>query len=111
MDQITSLADPEKNLVRALGIVGIEIDKKIAAMAPELRDPFGIIVAARSNEGGGEIPLAAGDVIRTLNGQPMTTLERLRDTLRALPAGAPVVLQIQRDERLLYVAFTMDQPL
>ena len=25
--------------------------------------------------------------------------------------GAPVVLQIQRDERLLYVAFTLEQPL
>ena len=108
MDQITALADPEKNLVRSLGIVGIEIDKKIAAMAPELRDPFGIIVAARSTEGGG-VPLTTGDVIRTLNGQPMTTLERLRSTLQGLPSGAPVVLQIQREERLLYVAFTLEQ--
>lgn len=29
MDQITALADPAKNLVRPLGIVGIEIDKKL----------------------------------------------------------------------------------
>jgi serine protease Do len=111
MDQITSLADPEKNLVRPLGILGIEIDKKVAEMAPDLRDPYGIIVAARSNEAGGEIPLATGDVIRTLNGQPMTTLDRLRAALKALPPGAPVVLQIQRDQKLLYIAFTMDQPL
>jgi S1-C subfamily serine protease len=111
MDQITSLADPEKNLVRPLGILGIEIDKKVAEMAPDLRDPFGIIVAARSSDAGGEIPLATGDVIRSLNGQPMTTLQRLRDTLKALPPGAPVVLQIQRDQKLLYIAFTMDQPL
>ncbi len=111
MDQITSLADPEKNLVRPLGILGIEIDKKVAGMAPDLRDPFGIIVAARSTDAGGEIPLATGDVIRTLNGEPMTTLQRLRDTLKALAPGAPVVLQIQRDDRLLYIAFIMDQPL
>jgi serine protease Do len=111
MDQITSLADPEKNLVRPLGILGIEIDKKVAEMAPDLRDPYGIIVAARSSDAAGEIPLATGDVIRTLNGQPMTTLQRLRDTLKALPPGAPVVLQIQRDQKLLYIAFTMDQPL
>jgi serine protease Do len=111
MDQITSLADPEKNLVRPLGILGIEIDKKVAEMAPDLRDPYGIIVAARSNEAGAEIPLATGDVIRTLNGQPMTTLDRLRDALKALPAGAPVVLQIQRDQKLLYIAFTLDQSL
>ena len=111
MDQITSLADPEKNLIRPLGILGIEIDKKVAEMAPDLRDPYGIIVAARSTGAGGDIPLTTGDVIRTLNGQPMTTLQRLRDTLSALPSGAPVVLQIQRDQKLLYIAFTMDQPL
>jgi len=110
MDQIASLADPEKNLVRPLGIIGIEIDQKIAAMTSDLRDPFGILVVARSNDASGEIPLVAGDVIRTLNGQPMTTLERLRAALKSLPPGAPVVLQVQREERLLFVAFTLEQP-
>jgi serine protease Do len=110
MDQIASLADPEKNLVRPLGIIGIEIDRKIAAMTSDLRDPFGILVVARSNDATGDIPLAAADVIRTLNGQPMTTLERLRATLKSLQPGAPVVLQIQREERLLFLAFTLDQP-
>jgi len=108
MDQIASLADPEKNLVRPLGIIGVEIDQKIAAMAQDLRDPFGIIVVARSSEGA-DIPLTTGDVIRTLNGQPMTTLERLRAALQSLQPGAPVVLQIQREQRLLFVAFTLDQ--
>jgi len=111
MDQIASLADPEKNLVRPLGIIGVEIDQKIAAMTSDLRDPFGILVVARSNEAPtGDIPLAAADVIRTLNGQPMTTLERLRAALKSLQPGAPVVLQIQREERLLFLAFTLDQP-
>jgi serine protease Do len=110
MDQIASLADPEKNLVRPLGIIGIEINQKIAAMTSDLRDPFGILVVARSNDSTGDIPLAAADVIRTLNGQPMTTLERLRSALKSLQPGAPVVLQIQREERLLFLAFTLDQP-
>jgi hypothetical protein len=35
----------------------------------------------------------------------------LRTTLQGLKPGSPVVLQIQRDERLLYVAFTLEQPL
>jgi serine protease Do len=108
MDQIAALADPEKNLVPALGILGIEIDKRIAAMATDLRGPFGILVAARAAGASVEVPLTAGDVIRTLNGQPMTTLERLRSALKALPPGAPVVLQIQRDQKLLFVAFTLD---
>jgi serine protease Do len=108
MDQIAALADPEKNLVPALGILGIEIDKKVAAMAPDLRDPYGIIVAARASGASTEVPLTSGDVIRSLNGQPMTTLDRLRNAVKALPPGAAVVLQIQRDQKLMYIAFTLD---
>jgi serine protease Do len=108
MDQITALADPEKNLVPALGILGVEIDRNIASMASDLRDPFGIIVAARSAGAAMEVPLNTGDVIRTLNGQPMTTLDRLRNTLKSLSPGSPVALQIQRDQKLLYVAFTLE---
>jgi serine protease Do len=109
MDQIAALADPEKSLVSTLGILGVEIDKKIAAMATDLRDPFGILVAARTAGATVEAPLNSGDVIRTLNGQPMTTLDRLRSTLKALPQGAPVALQIQRDQKLLFLSFTLDQ--
>jgi serine protease Do len=108
MDQITALADPEKSLVPTLGILVVEIDKRIAALLPELRDPFGIIVAARAAGATTEVPLMTGDVIRTLNGEPMTTLDRLRNALKNLPPGAAVVLQIQRDQKLMYVAFTLD---
>jgi len=101
-------------LISSLGIIGkkiigIELDKKIAEMVPSLRHPFGIIVVARSNTGGAEVPLLAGDVIRILNGQRMSTLADLRAALKALPSGAAVVLQIQRDQGLQYVAFTLDQ--
>ena len=52
----------------------------------------------------------AGAVIGMLNGQPMTRLDRLRSTLKALPNGAPVALQIQREQRLRFVTFTFEQP-
>lgn len=108
MDQVTALADPDKSLVSTLGILGVEIDKRIAAMVPDLRDPFGIIVAARSTGASVEVPLLTGDVIRTLNGQPMTTVDRLRGALKSLQPGAPVALQIQRDQKLLFVSFVMN---
>jgi hypothetical protein len=38
----------------------------------------------------------------------MTTLDRLRRALKALPPDAAVVLQIQRDQKLMYVAFALD---
>jgi serine protease Do len=108
MDQITALANPAKNVVRPLGIVGIEIDKKIAALLPELRAPYGIVVVARTADSGTEVPLETGDVIRALNGEPMRTLDQLRDTLGKLPPGSGVALQIQRDERLMFATFTTE---
>ncbi len=108
MDQVSSLADPEKNLVPQLGILAVEIDKKIASMIEDLRDPYGIIVAARAAGAAGEIPLTAGDVIRSFNGEPMTTLDRLRAALKALPPNAPIVLQIQRDSKLQFVTFSLE---
>jgi serine protease Do len=108
MDQVSTLADPEKSLVSQLGILGVEIDKNIASMIQDLRDPYGIIVAARAAGAVGEIPLTTGDVIRSFNGEPMTTLDRLRAALKALPPNAPIVLQIQREGKLQFVTFSLE---
>jgi S1-C subfamily serine protease len=108
MDQVISLADPAKNLVPSLGIVGVEIDLKIASMVSGFRSPFGIIVAAKAMGSASEARLLTGDIIFQMNGQPVTTLDQLRGALTALPPGAPVVLQIQRDDKLRYLAFTLD---
>lgn len=106
MDDLLSLADAQKNLVGGLGIIGVEIDKKVAALAPGLRDPFGIIVAARAEGAGFDVPLVPGDVIRSLNSYPMTTLDKLRTAVKQLAPGDPAVLQIQREGKLMFVAFT-----
>jgi serine protease Do len=108
MDQVSTLADPEKNLVPQLGILGVEIDREIASMIEDLRDPYGIIVAARAAGAATEIPLTTGDVIRALNGEPVNTLDKLRASLKALAPGAPVMLQIQRDGRLQFVTFAVE---
>ena len=105
MDQVLALADPEKHQVPILGILGIEIDKKTAAMIEGLRAPYGIVVAAKTLGGSRDVPLLIGDVIRELNNKPMTTLDKLRSALQELPAGAPVVLQIQREGRLQFISF------
>jgi hypothetical protein len=40
---------------------------------------------------------------------PMTTLDKLRTALQGVPRGVPIALQIQRDERLMYLSFTLDR--
>jgi serine protease Do len=105
-DSVSAMTDPDKNAVPELGIIGFEIDAAIAAAASGLRDPYGIIVVART--AGGVAPLQSKDVIRSINNRRVATLQSLRESVRELKPGAPVTLQIQREGRLLYVSFTFE---
>ena len=107
-DSVSAMADPEKNLVPELGILGVEIDARIAAAATGLRDPYGIIVVARATGAASDVPLQPRDVIRTFNRSRFRRCRGLSDALRAVTPGAPVTLQIQRDGRLMYVSFTLE---
>jgi serine protease Do len=108
LDEASAAADPEKGLVPRLGILGVEIDRRIAAAATGLRDPFGIIVVARAAGAAGEVPLQPRDIIRSLNNRQMGSLQALRDALGTVMPGSPVTLQIQREGRLMYVSFTLE---
>jgi serine protease Do len=107
-DSVSSMADPAKNLVAELGIIGVEIDSRIAGTATGLRDPYGIIVVARAAGGTGDVPVQPKDIIRSVNNRRVGSLDALRDSLRALTPGTGVTLQIQREGRLMYVSFTFE---
>src|SRR6202140_743590 len=106
-DSLVDLADPIKNLVRPLDILGVELTLELARELPDLRIPTGVIVAARTlGARTGEIPLQTGDVIHGLNTTPITTLDGLRTALMAIKPGEPVALQIERHQQIFYVSFT-----
>src|ERR1700738_2005852 len=50
VDRLADLADPDKSLIAKLGIVGVELDPKLAATLPGLRVSSGVIVAAKAAE-------------------------------------------------------------
>ena len=102
------MADPAKNMVPELGIIGVEIDAQIAATATGLRDPYGIIVVARTAGATSDVPLLPRDVIRSVNNRRVASLNCLRESLSSLKSGTPVTLQIQREGRLMYVSFTFE---
>lgn len=108
LDSVSAMADPEKSVVPELGILGVEIDRRIAAAATGLRDPYGVIVVARAAGAASEVPLQPRDIIRSVNNQQVTTLQGLKDTMKALKQGAAVTLQVQREGRLTYVSFMLE---
>ena len=107
-DSVSAMADPAKNLVAELGIIGVEIDPQVAAMSTGLRDPNGIIVVARTAGAASDVPLLPRDVIRSVNNRRVASLNWLRESMRSLTSGTPVTMQIQREGRLMYVSFTFE---
>jgi serine protease Do len=107
-DSLVDIADPGKNLVRPLSILGIELSLDLARSLPELRIPTGVIVAARTlGSGTVEVPLQTGDVIHALNGTTITTLDGLREALAKQKPGDAIVLLIERYAQLIYVSFSL----
>ncbi|HEY9500228.1 MAG TPA: PDZ domain-containing protein, partial [Pyrinomonadaceae bacterium] len=107
-DHLVDLVDPDKGLVPKLGVVGVDVSSKVATMFPSLRVPSGVIVVAKSAESNIDTALVAGDVIHSINGAAVTSLEGLRTSLGQLKSASPIVLQIERDGKLMYLSFELD---
>jgi len=92
------------NVVERLGIVGITINDELKRALPDLRIRSGVIVAARTPSATllGEGP-EAGDVIHAVNTTPIKDIDSLRQALRNVHAGDPVVLQVEREGGLSYL--------
>ena len=107
--RFADMVDPAKNTVLKLGILGIEIDRRVAEMLPDLRKKYGVVVAARA----GESPytgdsLQLGDVIYSVNTTPVTSVDALRSALDALKETDPLVMQVERSGKLRYVTMTIE---
>jgi serine protease Do len=103
-------ADPRQSLVPRLGILGVDLDQRIAAMLPVLRVRNGVVVASTAARGieAREGGLAAGDVVYAVNRQPVNGIADLRSALEQFKSGDSVVLHLERRGELLFLAFTVD---
>ncbi len=107
--QLEDLADYDAALVRQLGILAVTVDEKVTAILPDLRHLSGVAVAAVPAEYIGLNPgLLAGDVIYSLNKQPIASIEELRNALKAKKSGDPIALQVERHGQLIYVTAALE---
>jgi serine protease Do len=109
IDNLSDLINPKKDLVASLGIFVIDLDNSLVGSMLNLRSQKGILVAGLL---GGEpavaADLTAGDVIRAINGKPLSNSQELRQTLAGLKPEDAVVLEVERQSVLQYVAFEIE---
>jgi len=108
-ERFADMVDPVKNQIRRLGILGIDIDRRVAEMLPDLRKKYGVVVAARTGDPAytGD-SLQLGDVIYAVNTEPVTTVDALRAALDTFKESESLVLQVERAGKLVYVTLTME---
>ena len=107
--RFADMVNPESNLVDKLGILTIELNDRLTSMLPELRHDFGLVVAARSPNPPYSGPsFEPGDVIYEVNGVPVVSVKLLRDVLASKKPGDPVVMQVERDGKLIYLPIELE---
>jgi len=109
MDLLMDATDPEKSLVTRLGILAVDLTDEIRSMLGTLRIHDGVVVVGRAaNLIVSDTGLQTGDIIHALNNKPVDSVENLRRMAHDLKPGTAVVLQIERDGGLRYLAFEME---
>lgn len=108
---IAPLVTPQRNLVPRLGVLALDLDERVLTLMPRLRARAGVVVAAGRADAAFEgEELQPGDVVYTLNGEPVLTVAALRRKLDGLESADPVVLQVERDGELRYVVVEPQEP-
>jgi serine protease Do len=109
MDLLMDATDPQKSLVPRLGVLALDITDQLHAAIGATRLPGGVVVVGRAADlTVSDSGLQTGDIIHSLNTQKIDSVETLRGAVRDLKSGAAVVLQIERDGGLQYLAFEME---
>ena len=107
-DRLSELADPTKDLIARLGIVGLTITPEVETLA-NVRIPSGVIVTSIVNDRlAVDSGLQEGDVIHTMNRTQITSVENLRAEFGKLKPGEPAAMQVERNGKLIYVTFEME---
>jgi len=107
--RFADMVDPAKNMVNRLGILGIDLDRRVSDMLPDLRKHYGVLVAARGGDSaysGDNLQL--GDVIYALNNSPVTDVASLRKQLDQAKDAEALVFQVERNGRLMYLTLEME---
>ena len=108
MDELLDAINTENSLVSRLGVLGIDLTADLQSRL-NLRIPSGVIVVGLAVDLiTPETGLQAADVIHAVNNTPIDGLDTLRAAIGKLKASDPVVLQVEREDGLMYLSFELE---
>ena len=109
MDALPDLATSRDNLISRLGILALTLDDQLRSIVGTLRNPTGVVVVGRvANFLSSATGLETGDVIHSVNQTAIDSVVSLRAVLRQIKPHDPVVLQVEREGGLRWLAFEME---
>jgi serine protease Do len=103
--RFADLVSGPDNVVNRIGVVAVNVTGELKdLLGGDMRIPGGVLVAARTPTSSllGEGP-QPGDVIHAVNGTPIQNLTELKQQLRQIKPGQPIVLQIERSGVLSFL--------
>jgi serine protease Do len=106
LDDIPNL---QKSLVPGLNVFVTGLDGRVKPLLHGIRSDSGIVVLAQAAGATAlDTGLQAGDIIRKIDRTPLQSTSQLQEIVHKLSSGDPVVLQVERNGHLQYLAFEME---
>jgi serine protease Do len=99
-----------QQIIRALGIIALDLTPAISELLPQLRHDKGAVVARVTPETpySQQGRLQPGDVIYAVNGRAITSAQDVNAAAASLKQGAAAVLLIERASTLMYLTFRVE---
>jgi serine protease Do len=107
VNNLSDLIQPKRDLIAPLGIFVVDLNASPAQ--PGERSTSGVVVAGIL--GGQPATLAnleVGDIVSAANGKAISTTDEFRQVLAGFKPGDSVVLTVERQSVIMYVAFEME---
>jgi S1-C subfamily serine protease len=102
--------DVHQSIVKPLGILATALGESSRTSHGAFRPKSGVFVSGTFAHSDIDTGPLVGDLIRSVNGTDVQTVDSLRSLLQAFKPGDAVVLQVERQSRFRYLPFEIDLP-